>query len=82
MWIEALVVIIVVVVIWLVWVIINFRGWKRNLLLTLKKNSTVIETEVGPFNYKFKFNTLSVISGRHVCGLICNKCSAREAVSL
>lgn len=51
MWTEALLVIIVVFAIWLVWVITNFRRWKRNLLLTLETNSTIIETEVGPVEY-------------------------------
>jgi pimeloyl-ACP methyl ester carboxylesterase len=51
MWTEALLVIIFAFVIWLFWVIPNFRRWKRNLLLTLKKNGTVIETKVGPVEY-------------------------------
>ncbi len=51
MWIEALIVIIVAVVLWVVWVIINFRGWKRDLLLTLEKNGTTIETAVGTVEY-------------------------------
>ncbi|MHA1883179.1 MAG: alpha/beta fold hydrolase [Candidatus Thorarchaeota archaeon] len=53
MWAEALIVIIVVIILWLVWVIINFRRWKRDLLLTLETNGTTIKTAVGPVEYAF-----------------------------
>lgn len=48
---EILIVIIVILVVWFFWLIISFRGWKRGLLLILKKNSNIADTSVGPVEY-------------------------------
>lgn len=51
MWAEILIATIVILVIWFFWLILSFRGWKRGLLLALKKNSSIATTSVGPVEY-------------------------------
>ncbi|MHA2206050.1 MAG: alpha/beta fold hydrolase, partial [Candidatus Thorarchaeota archaeon] len=42
---------LVLIVVLFVWIIISYRGWKRNLLTTLNGNSEVATTSLGEIEY-------------------------------
>ncbi len=45
---------LVFLVVLLVWIVVSFRGWKRNLLTSLTENSEVAMTSVGEIEYVLK----------------------------
>ena len=68
MWTEILIATIVILVIWSFWLIYNFRGWKRELLLILKKNSSIVNTSVGPVEYVLVGNGPVIVAIHGVLG--------------
>lgn len=45
---------LIIIVILLIWIIISYRGWKKNLLTALNENSEVVTTSQGEIEYVLK----------------------------